>query len=553
MQGLLHTELNLRDRLKDYIHRHELKLQKLKGFYEKTRDTDRYISESNVTLYSGNPLFIFKTIRRMTRDWMIIKEATAETDSFLYSLYDIKDSFPQEDDVDGATTAILRLQDTFDIPTRTIINGLESNSALAPKLAVDDVYQFAIDAYKQSNPTQSRNWMTEVLRMLNLDKTPFDFDAEDARFHAYDVLSWAEYQIGNIVASYNYTLELLKIEPEHTRIQENLELLAGLIKENNITEDKIQQDDDEIEKREEEIENEFPFYYTANENEGYRYLREKARANKLCRGETEPVPRKYRKYLICWLKQDHPRLILKPAKVERLYPRPEILMFRDVIRDTEIEAMKTLADPLLQRATVNNPVTGKLEPATYRVSKSAWLNRWDDPVLFDKMNQGIEDHTGLDMQHTEELQIANYGIGGFYEPHFDFARIVPLRPPPWEKRDNYTYLPVTPLHQRNTESGERVATWLFYLSDVQSGGATVFTNIGQAVTPSKGDAVFWYNLNHDGTGDYETRHAACPVLMGEKWVCNRWIHEFGQEFRRRCRLRHEDDWKMTKDGVFTTK
>ena len=33
----------------------------------------------------------------------------------------------------------------------------------------------------------------------------------------------------------------------------------------------------------------------------------------------------------------------------------------------------------------------------------------------------------------------------------------------------------------------------------------------------QGDAVFWYNLHHDGSGDYDTRHAACPVLIGEKW------------------------------------
>lgn len=27
------------------------------------------------------------------------------------------------------------------------------------------------------------------------------------------------------------------------------------------------------------------------------------------------------------------------------------------------------------------------------------------------------------MDTAEELQIANYGIGGQYEPHFDFARV----------------------------------------------------------------------------------------------------------------------------------
>ena len=59
--------------------------------------------------------------------------------------------------------------------------------------------------------------------------------------------------------------------------------------------------------------------------------------------------------------------------------------------------------------------------------------------------------TGLDMRSAEELQIANYGIGGHYEPHYDHAR---------EGEDNFDDLGM----------GNRIATLLMYTSQVTAGG-----------------------------------------------------------------------------------
>ncbi|GMR44194.1 hypothetical protein PMAYCL1PPCAC_14389, partial [Pristionchus mayeri] len=137
--------------------------------------------------------------------------------------------------------------------------------------------------------------------------------------------------------------------------------------------------------------------------------------------------------------------------------------------------------------------------------------------------------TNLEMETAEELQIANYGIGGHYDPHFDHAR----------KEETKAF--------EDLGTGNRIATVLFYMSQPQIGGGTVFTEVKSAIFPTKNDALFWYNLLRNEEGDARTRHAACPVLVGIKWVSNKWIHEVGQEFRRPCGLTMDEQERYVGD------
>lgn len=79
------------------------------------------------------------------------------------------------------------------------------------------------------------------------------------------------------------------------------------------------------------------------------------------------------------------------------------------------------------------------------------------------------------------------------------------------------------------------------MSDVTKGGETVFPYVKVRVPARKGTAAFWYNLRSSGDDNYYTRHAACPVLLGNKWVANKWIYEAGQEFRRPCEPNDDEE------------
>lgn len=97
-----------------------------------------------------------------------------------------------------------------------------------------------------------------------------------------------------------------------------------------------------------------------------------------------------------------------------------------------------------RRATVQNHLTGELEVAHYRISKSAWLKDEDHEVV-ETVSRRLGDMTGLNMETAEELQVVNYGIGGHYEPHFDFAR-----------KDEINSF-------KSLGTGNRIATVLFYV------------------------------------------------------------------------------------------
>ncbi|VDO89613.1 unnamed protein product [Heligmosomoides polygyrus] len=177
---------------------------------------------------------------------------------------------------------------------------------------------------------------------------------------------------------------------------------------------------------------------------------------------------------------------------------PLAVLFKEVMSDEEIKVIEELSIP----------------------------RGWEHEVV-DRINKRIDMMTNLNQDTAEELQVQNYGVGGHYDPHFDHAR----------KEETESF--------KSLGTGNRMTEPLY-------GGGTVFTDVKSAVLPTKNDALFWYNLYKFGDGDPRTRHAACPVLIGQKWVTNKWIHERGQEFRRRCGLKKFDGERLVCLFIYTS-
>lgn len=87
-----------------------------------------------------------------------------------------------------------------------------------------------------------------------------------------------------------------------------------------------------------------------------------------------------------------------------------------------------------------------------------------------------------------------------------------------------------------------------YLSDVQAGGSTVFPVIGVKTEAIKGSAMFWLNLDHTNMKNNPlTYHGGCPVLVGSKWIFNKWIRANDQAMSQQCDLKYNNKPTETKN------
>ncbi|KAJ7408816.1 Prolyl 4-hydroxylase subunit alpha-1 [Pitangus sulphuratus] len=478
MTDLINTEKDLVVSLKDYIKAEESKLEQIKKWAEKL-DQLTATATKDPEGFLGHPVNAFKLMKRLNTEWgelesLVLKDMS---DGFISNMTIQRQFFPNDEDQTGAAKALLRLQDTYNLDTDTLSRGNLPGVKHKSFLTAEDCFELGKIAYTEADYYHTELWMEQALKQLDEGEV-----SSADKVYILDYLSYAVYQQGDLGKAMALTKRLLELDPEHQRANGNMkyfEYIMAKEKEGNksSTDSEEQEKETEVKKKD--------------------YLPERRKYEMLCRGEGLKMTPQRQKRLFCryYDGNRNPRYILGPVKQEDEWDKPRIVRFLDIISDEEIETVKELAKPRLSRATVHDPETGKLTTAHYRVSKSAWLSGYESPVV-SRINTRIQDLTGLDVSTAEELQVANYGVGGQYEPHFDFGR----------------------------------------MSDVSAGGATVFPEVGASVWPRKGTAVFWYNLFPSGEGDYSTRHAACPVLVGNKWVSNKWLHERGQEFRRPCTL-----------------
>lgn len=516
MEELLETEAVLMRTLEGYIDVQEDKVRLLRRHYAEYAKEHEEASQ-DVQGYLSNPINAYLLVKRLTTDWKAVESQMVDDvgSDFVENITNYRTvlKFPSDEDLNGAAVALMRLQDTYKLDTSSVARGELNGIQYSTELSAGDCFELGRQSYNNGDFYHTVLWMQE-----SLQRHGEEYNKTSTKSDILEYLAFSTYMQGNVRSALKLTDELLEIMPGHQRALGNKEYYLRDIEAKESEREQKKGDDGQGSNASADE----PFTVTEKKSVPTSELSERELYEMLCRNE-ETIPVEVWSQLKCrYVDRGVPYLKLARVKEEEAYLKPRIVIYHDVLYDSEIETIKRLAQPRFRRATVQNYKTGELETANYRISKSAWLKDEEHHHIA-TVNQRVGDLSSLTMTTAEELQVVNYGIGGHYEPHFDFARK--------EERNAF----------KSLGTGNRIATVLFYMSDVPQGGATVFPTLKVTLWPRKGSAAFWHNLYPNGEGDFLTRHAACPVLTGSKWVSNKWIHERGQEFKRPCGLTEDAD------------
>ncbi|XP_020204810.1 probable prolyl 4-hydroxylase 10 [Cajanus cajan] len=205
--------------------------------------------------------------------------------------------------------------------------------------------------------------------------------------------------------------------------------------------------------------------------------------------------------------------------VEIISWEPRAAIHHNFLSKEECEYLINIAKPDMHKSKVVDDETGKDVDSSARTSSGTFLARGRDQIVRD-IEKRISDVTFIPVEHGEGLQVLHYEVGQMYVPHHDYFT-----------------------DKVNTANGgQRIATMLMYLSDVEEGGETVFPRAkgnfssvpwwnelsecgkkGLSIKPKMGDALLFWSLNPDATYDLSSLHGSCPVIKGNKWSCTKWL------------------------------
>lgn len=184
---------------------------------------------------------------------------------------------------------------------------------------------------------------------------------------------------------------------------------------------------------------------------------------------------------------------------------PFVAIIDNFLTLDECKQLIALADGKFIDARVVDDATGDFVQHQNRTSMNASFHR-GETKLVKQIEDRIAKLLNWGVEHGEPIQVLRYQIGGEYKAHYDY------------------FDPNSVGGQKNMKNGgQRVGTFLMYLSDVEAGGATAFPKLGFEVRPKAGMALYFADVLPDGEIDPNSLHSSVPVVSGTKYLATKWL------------------------------
>jgi len=215
-------------------------------------------------------------------------------------------------------------------------------------------------------------------------------------------------------------------------------------------------------------------------------------------------------------------------KTYQLFNDPEIVYIKDFLSPVEAEYMVGLTDGRFAPSKLYNDDGTVFEDSSQRSSLSAHLDGHleNDPVIRSLQMRARRFPFYHNVGPFLPMTVQNYGVNAEYQLHTDWFT------------DPEVY------------GGNVASTFFVYIHANCTGGGTHFPELkmtksererwcdfvecdkpveeGITFKPVRGNAVFFNNLQANGTGHPMTIHAGMPVTSGRKMGMNIWTWEYYQ-------------------------
>lgn len=193
------------------------------------------------------------------------------------------------------------------------------------------------------------------------------------------------------------------------------------------------------------------------------------------------------------------RLAADPSAYKVPVDQAEIFAFGDFLSPAECDRFIAMVDQVAKPSAVFDTTY----ESEFRTSFSGDVDRGDPFVRM--IERRIDDLLGMEPAWGETVQGQRYCPGQEFRAHCDWF---------------WTLAKYWPKEARR--GGQRSWTAMAYLNEVEEGGTTDFTRLGLSIPPQRGALLVWNNATPTGEPNWNTMHAATPVVRGMKYVITKW-------------------------------